>query len=448
MYPSDPICIAHDSLARIMRTKPPYAAAFLCCLLLLVGGCSVKQAPAPYAQGQFVLPDGRGLRYGELAALAQKADYILVGETHDSKTDHLAQAALLRLVAGSGQRPSLGLEMLPHSRFSTPLREFSSGTISLDDLPEALEWKRSWGYDFTLYRPVFEAAGHYGIPIYGLNIEHDIRRAVSRKGLQGVSREEKKGLPSRIIEPLPEQKEDLAEFFLTHSAMLSRSKDRQAQDVNASGKGPPPRPSSSPRTGENEPMVLPVSVRGQKDGREAEMILPVSLQGPFERFLLVQSLWDSTMAEQAAAARKKGGGPLVVLAGGGHVAKGHGIAHRLAAFDPGARVLSVMPFSGERPEAEEADVFYYSPPQERPGYGITFAGGEGPPRIAAVDSGSRAANAGLKAGDVIMRADGKAVTTPLDLHKAAREAVSQGKNLTVTVEREGKERTVTLEKMP
>lgn len=384
----------------------------------------MESPESPYQSGGLVLPGGSPASASDFTALAASAEYILIGERHDNPVDHKVQAELVAMLAREGRSPALGLEMLPRNRFDGALGEFSRKKLGVDDLPAALDWQRSWGFDFALYRPIFEAAGEYSIPVHGLNIPNSVRLGVSRKGLGGLSAAEKKELPRRIIPPEPAQREKLAVFFSRHGAMIAQSraaaeKKADMPPVAATGSGAVASPAVERSAGK----------AGEID--------------PFERFLLIQSLWDSTMAEQAAYLRKKrqGPGPFVILAGGGHVEHGYGIASRLKLLDPDARRLLVMPFSGPKPELGAADLFYYSPQVEAPRrgrLGLTLAKLDGKLRIMGVEPGSRAEQAGLMAGDVLERAGSFVVSSPGDLHKAALEAKKHERRLSIAVQRDGK----------
>ena len=325
-------------------------------------------AETPLAPGRFIRPDGLALSRQELLRRAREADYILVGERHDSAGDHIAEAALLRLLAEDGQLPALGLEMLPRKRYNAVLHDFSAGRLPLDELPAALDWERNWGFSFSLYQPVFDLARRHALPIYGLNIAHDLRAKAARAGVASLSPWEKAELPARIIPPPPEQREKLVDVFLLHQAMRN-ARRRGGKD-----------PGENPQTGEGgvasatgRRLVLPLTLRGVKEGRPADVVLPLSVQKPFERFLWTQSLWDSAMAEEARHVHRLEQrihaqrtpqdkiGPLVILAGGGHVEYGYGIASRLSLLDPGSRILSVLPFSGKIPDPRSADLFYEKP---------------------------------------------------------------------------------------
>lgn len=417
------------------RLPPLYRLLPILLCMCLSAGCASRITPPPkdaseYTKGQFVLPDGRQASERKLLSLAERADYILIGERHDNVLDHSVQAAVLARLARNGMRPLLGLEMLPRNRFEHELQAITEKRIRLDDIPQALDWENSWGFAFSLYRPVFAVVQQYGIPVYGLNISNEVRLSLSRKGLAALSDEERSQLPERVIPPLPEQREKLAEVFRIHAAMFEKGR-----------KGGPPQEASLTQT-----VSLPSPTPGQKTTSSPEAGRMVESPEPskaLERFLLVQSVWDSTMAEQAMLVRQRhqeqpnrAHQPLVILAGSGHVEFGHGIAHRLLVLDPQARILSIMPFSGRKPERGAADLFYYSPQQkERRGFGFTLEPVQGGLRVVAVRDGSRAARSGMREGDVIVEADGRAVREPGDLHRAAMRV---GENLTLGVDRLGK----------
>lgn len=380
--------------------------------------------------------DGRQVSERRFLLLAGRADYILIGERHDNSLDHSVQSAILANLARNGIRPLLGLEMLPRNSFDHELQAITEKRIDLDDIPQALDWENSWGFAFALYRPVFAVVRQYGIPVYGLNISNAVRLSLSRKGLAALSDEERSQLPERVIPPLPEQREKLAEVFRIHEAMFKKGR-RDA----------PPQEASLAQT-----VSMPLPTPGRKTasspeaGRAAERPEPSKA---LERFLLVQSVWDSTMAEQAVLVRQRhqeqpvrAHRPLVILAGSGHVEFGHGIAHRLLTLDPQARILSIMPFSDRLPESGAADLFYYSPQREqRRGFGFTLEPVRGGIRVVAVRDGSRAARSGMREGDVIVEAGGMAVREPGDLHRAAMRG---GEGLTLGVDREGKRLQISL----
>lgn len=322
--------------ASTLIKMPSRHLAWLLFMLLLLSGCAARQA-APSLDGPvFFLPGGAVLTDGQVMERLRRADFILVGERHNSQRDHQAQARVLELAARGGRPPVVGLEMLPRERYDADLYDFIHERLCLESLPAALRWESEWGYDFDLYAPIFAALRDWQLPAHGLNIDNDLRKSVSRLGLAGLSAAQRRQLPAAVALPPPEQREMLAGIFAMHAGMRGRRLS-----------GAPPS--------------IGVEVPGKRQGRERQVIMPLSLKKPFERFVLMQSLWDTVMAEQALRLHRQSGRPALILAGSGHVAHGHGIAHRLRLFAPGAQIISIMPFSGPPQEAgaDLADIFYY-----------------------------------------------------------------------------------------
>lgn len=145
-----------------------------------------------------------------------------------------------------------------------------------------------------------------GLPIVALNLPHEVVRRVGREG--------EAALPPEVPEPIPPPPEQ--------EAMLRRAFRAHAH--------------------------------AEKDGEEG-----------FARFVRVQSLWDTAMAQAALEASGAEGLPVVILAGAGHVTNGWGIAHRLARLAPDASSVAVMPWRGDRPlDSAQAPFFFYCPGSE------------------------------------------------------------------------------------
>lgn len=373
--------------ASVSRSGPasslaPRVPALLMALLLALSGCAGKQA-GPAETGAYLTAAASPVSEAEMARRMRHADYILIGERHAAAADHLAQARLLDLAAREGLRPVVGLEMLPVSRHDQALADFIAGKTDSRALPDTLDWQRNWGFDFSLYQPLFETARRHGAPLYGLNLPNEARARASAGGLEALPFDARERLPEALALPLPEQRERLVPLFLAHAAMReARQRGKAPGGENAAAprrSGPPPshpplpdspgeraamRASLPPGHGRGKPAhpVLPVLVHGRKEGRPQPVIIPLSLRAPFERFLLVQSLWDGVMAARAAELRREHPGrPVVIIAGGGHVEYGHGIAYRLRLLEPEARILSILPLSEDVPEPGAADLFYVSP---------------------------------------------------------------------------------------
>jgi len=383
------------------------ACTTLAATLAALGGCAGRhpsagaplQAPTA-APETLVTATGAPLSPAAFAGDTRDLAYLLLGEEHPNPCDHLAQAATIRRLVKSGVRPVIGLEMVP-ADLQPILDAFNRGALAVADLPRALNWRHTWGFDFELYAPIFETARECDLPVFALNAPQGLAHKVGKVGLDALTPAERASLPGTILPPPPAQVEELRTLFATHAAMFAKAGQ---------------------------------SAKATSGGRD-----------PFDAFLTVQSLWDTQMASRARYARAQTGRPVVIVAGGGHVERGYGIAHRLRTLDPGAKVVSIMPWrGGDLPDASDADSFYVCPAMHKSRLGLTLSQEEsGPDKkpgallVTDVAAGSPAARAGLLPGDAVTEVGGKPATALVDLHTAALAARQASAPLRLTVRRAG-----------
>lgn len=374
-----PLLLALLSLqacARPAPTQPAMAVSFL---------------PMP---GEFMNATGDRLPPEALRQRAQSAAYVLVGESHGNPCDHEAEARIITLLAHGKTPPAVGLEMAPAS-LNPVLKEFSEGRIVPEELEQRLDWKTNWGHPFAKYLPVFRTLRDWRLPVFGLNVPPGVIRRLSAAAMQNATAadpvaalpaEDRAALPARIIPPAPEQLAFLREVM-----------------------------------------------NGHPDGRNAADPRQVA------RFLLIQSVWDSAMAEQAVRAHKGANRPVVLLAGAAHVEGGLGIARRIAALDPGAEILLISPWRGQDFDPSDAHVRVYCPESFESRMGMTLESrpfGQGFEYVvSAVRRGSRAEAAGLLPGDVVTRAGGYRMRSLNALHLAGSDAFREKKSLVFVIRR-------------
>ncbi|MFH1912764.1 MAG: ChaN family lipoprotein [Pseudomonadota bacterium] len=363
-------------------------------LALALAACSPRVAHPPLqvtflpASGEFVSVDGDRLSFEEVIGLARDKDYILLGENHPNVCDHSVQQRVLAALAESDSPPAVGLEMVA-ADMQPVLDDFSAGIVEVDGLETELEWGERWGYPFALFRGHFEILRRHSLPVAGLNAPTAVTRKIAREGLDGLTPDEVAWLPAQIVPPSDDQLPLLDAIFELHQG---------------------------------------------RDSRDLE----VDEATRRERFLLVQSIWDSAMAEAAVALRRKYDWPVLVVAGGGHVEHGWGIAHRIRHFDPGARILLLMPWRGGEFEADAADAFFFCPDTYESRMDMTLtATGRGGLLVERVGRDSRAEAAGLRPGDLLIEAAGVPLDRLLDLHAAGFKVHKADQPLVFTVQRGG-----------
>lgn len=361
----------------------------LCAIFFIsvISGCS-KHVHSDMAvsflpcSGEFISSAGDRLSLAEVVRNADSADYVLIGEGHTSRCDHEVQFKLIQGLTNKHHKISIGFEMVSSDKQDV-LNRFNLGQLSLDELPEKLDWKNEWRYDFNFFRPIFELAKKRELTVAALNFPFRLMKEVHEKGLEGLSEADRALLPKNVIMPPIQQEESLKEVLAMH-----------------------------PHSG-----------------------LPDSKQA--QRFLLIQSLWDTTMAERAINLRHSTGTPVVVLAGAGHVEHGWGIAHRLKELDPEAKIFMFMPWRGEEFYPTAADSFFYCPPSYESRLGMTVEMRNGEAVIVAVKRDQKAFKVGLRPGDVLAEAQGIPVHSLSAMHMAGIKAHKENKPLVFKIERRG-----------
>ncbi len=126
------------------------------------------------------------------------ADVVYVGETHDKAACHTAQLyALKKLDEAKNGRVAVGFEML-NSSLQPALDEFASGAIDEQAFLEKINWKKEWGFDYGLYKPIFDYIREKKLKAVALNVPRKIVSKTARGGLKALDEEDKKFLPKKI----------------------------------------------------------------------------------------------------------------------------------------------------------------------------------------------------------------------------------------------------------
>ncbi|MDD5304726.1 MAG: ChaN family lipoprotein [Elusimicrobia bacterium] len=265
---------------------------------------AVPLGPVRFALSAPAVFDAAGAprTWDEALADLATARVVAVGESHDDAAHHQIQAEVLAALAARAPRLAVAFEMVGCEDQGT-LDAFMSGALPEADF--AVWWKKNWGYDFALYKPIFDAAKAANIPAYGLNAPIALVRAVSKGGLSSLTPADRARLPVSIRES-----DDLRYRAYVNEAV--------------SGHGP---------------------------------LTPDQLKNRLE----AMAVWNETMGEKAALLAA-GGRTVLVIAGEGHVLYKAGILESAARRGAGP-VKSLLPWSAA-PEAAElglADWFRVAP---------------------------------------------------------------------------------------
>ncbi len=249
-----------------------------------------KASPLQFvADGAYAYVDGvtgAALSLDDVKARVAAHRVVVVGEQHDQLAHHEAQRRIIELVAADGPGVAVGLEMMTWDKQSE-LDRLTRGELDVDAFAAAVDWKKAWGFDFGLYRGIFEIGRDVGARFVALNAPRALVRALRTQGVEGLSAEDAALVPEL----------DLGDEL--HRRWFEGIFQSAGHPLKAS----------------------------EVDG-----------------FYRAQVLWDESMADRAVRALRDGARQVVVIAGAGHVAAGRGIPQRVERR-LNERVLTIVPLS-------------------------------------------------------------------------------------------------------
>jgi len=283
---------------------PPRIAALG---LLFVVACSStsasKQQPQPRKRPVRPAPIAADLPKGGIVKTSRKAgflemiddlagaDFVYVGELHDDPDHHLVQLRIIEHLHARGRLHAIGMEQFQRP-FQKVLLDYTAKRIDEAEMLQKTEYKKRWRYDYAPYRPILEFARKWGIPVLALNVEEEIRSKVSEGGLEALSEEQRKSLPAIDTSDAAHKNS------LTHVYKAHLKKDEEFD------------------------------------------------QQKFDRFFLVQCLWDQVMADTIVrwSRRLPKNAQVVVLAGTGHIRNHQGVPAAVEGRVGGVN-MTVVPIS-------------------------------------------------------------------------------------------------------
>jgi uncharacterized iron-regulated protein len=312
---------------------------------------------------------------------------VFIGENHERYDNHLDQLEIIKALHEAAQgRWVIGIEYIQR-RFQPFLDAYIDNKIDEREFLKQTEYFERWGYDYRLYRPIFQYARDEHIPIIALNAERELTDAVDKAGLAGLSAADRARLPEHIENPDKDYRDRLHKVFEEHPG-----------------------------------------------------------GGSFDRFVEIQSIWDETMAETVAdylsAHPDKA---MIVLAGEGHIAFASSIPDRVKHRLPGISTAILAPAEKGDENLQSTDYVVISPKVSLPAsgkMGVTMDTGSGV-RVKSVSPNSAAAKAGIQPGDRITTVDDHSINSLTDFRLALLEK-KPGEQVRVSFERGTEQTTVQL----
>ena len=212
-------------------------------------------------------------------------EVILVGEIHDRYDHHLTQCAILKSLHERNPKVALGVEWFQQS-FQPVIDDYLAGNIDEATLLSRSEYYERWRYDYRMLRPIMQYAKANHIPVIALNAPMELTQKISKGGLAALSPSERAQLP-QMIAPANE-------------AYRSRLKQIFAQHMGSD-------------------------------------------KAKLENFLMVQRVWDATMAHNISRFLKQHPGwQMIALTGSGHIIHGNGIPQDLVQQNPNLKMATVI----------------------------------------------------------------------------------------------------------
>ena len=138
---------------------------------------------------------GKEANLEEIAAAADGHRFVFLGESHTTLPHHEMQAAVIDALVRRGRDVIVGFEMFTRP-VQAQLNPWTLGWWSESEFIEKADWKGQWGFDFSLYRPIFDVVKKNRLPMVALNVPRDWVRRVGREGAKALNALEQSEVPS------------------------------------------------------------------------------------------------------------------------------------------------------------------------------------------------------------------------------------------------------------
>lgn len=215
------------------------------------------------------------LTFGELTDRLMHANFVCIGESHDNEIHHAVQLMVVKALYARDESLGVGMEMFQRP-YQKALDRYVAGATDEATMLEDTEYRKRWGYDWNLYRPIVDFCRRNRVPVGGLNVSDELRSRVRQFGIDELKESERKELGTIDFHVKKHRDHWTAEF-----AKMKGHGEMSKESV--------------------------------------------------ERFYKMMTIWDEYMADSAAKLLKERKlRRVVVLAGSGHIDRNFGIPDRAA----------------------------------------------------------------------------------------------------------------------
>ena len=259
-----------------------YRHVVLIWLFLVTAGCALtKPIMPPLAsvegvRGHFLigriidLESGKALSFDRFIDQLESEDLIFIGEKHDNPEHHLIQVQILQALMARYGDLTVAMEFFQEPQ-QPILDRYTEGTATETTFLKEVDWRKSWSFDYSFYRPLIFMLREKGSRIHAINAPSDIVKKVARSGLESLKPEERGQLARDIDLDNEKHRAYLRDVYKTHTSQELKK---------------------------------------------------------FDYFYQAQCVWEDTMAENIAEYLNKNNKRMVVFTGNGHIINRYGIPER------------------------------------------------------------------------------------------------------------------------
>jgi uncharacterized iron-regulated protein len=311
----------------------------------------------------------------ELARRLKDVRVLFIGEAHTNGEFHRVQLNVIKALRVAGRKPIIGLEMFPWDP-QPALDRWSRGELDEARFLDESRWYDVWSHHYGHYRDIFRYARDQRLKLVGLNAPRDVVRTVRSKGFEALPPETRGRFPPNIDLSNTEHRTLVRAYFDDDDPLHAKMSDE-------------------------------------------------ALEGIYR----AQVTWDAAMGWQAGQTLTDPADLreiVVVLIGAGHVAYDLGAARQLASGFKGG-IASLIPVTvPKRINAAYAQFVWGIPRTAQPTLpvlGVSLMGrlGQQPSAVIQVETGSSAAAAGVRVGDVLRSLDGTVIDGTAALQRKVGE---------------------------